>query len=89
MVEKGEEALNIKFDQKADIVRAASGSLNIAQYICNTICSIEEIEETQVQQRWVSYDIKAAGTSAMADLSIKFDKRLYNFVPWVGKKILL
>ena len=86
MVEKGEEALNIKFDQKADIVRAASGSLNIAQYIRNTICSIEELEETQVQQRWVSYDIKAVVTSVMADLSMKFDKTLYNFVRMGGQE---
>src|SRR5437879_4103120 len=34
MVEKGENALNIKFDRKAEIVLAASGSLNIAQFLC-------------------------------------------------------
>ncbi len=86
MIEKGEKALNIRFDEKAEIVRAASGSLNIAQYICYTICSLEEIVEAQAQLRWVSYDIKTAIASVMADLSMKFDETLHKFAHLGGPR---
>lgn len=86
MIEKGEKALNIRFDQKAEIVRAARGSLNLAQYICNTICSAEEIVETQAQQQWVNCDIKAVLVSVMADLSTKFDETLHRFVRLGGQR---
>lgn len=89
MIEKGEEALNICFDQKAEIVKAACGSLNLAQYICYNICSAEEIEETQMHQRWVSCDVKMVVNNVMADLSTKFDETLRNFVLMGGREILL
>jgi TIR domain-containing protein len=34
MIEQGENALNIKFDRKTEIVSATSGSLNVAQFLC-------------------------------------------------------
>jgi thymidylate kinase len=39
MIEKGEKALNIEFDRKAEIALAANGSLNLAQFICFNLCA--------------------------------------------------
>lgn len=47
MISKGQAALNIAFDCKTDIARAASGSLNVAQILCAHIAPHEGIEITR------------------------------------------
>jgi predicted nucleotide-binding protein len=74
MIEKGENALNIEFDRKSEVVLAASGSLNVAQYLCFNICLREGVEMTQAQSRLIHCNISAAVFDVMTDLSRKFDK---------------
>jgi hypothetical protein len=38
MIEKGENALHLEFDQKTEIAVAAGGSLNVAQSLCFRVC---------------------------------------------------
>jgi len=71
MIEKGEKALNIQFDRKAEIVLAASGSLNIAQFLCFDICH-KNIPSTQEQLQLVRCNIDEAVTRVISTLSEKF-----------------
>src|SRR5258708_29265334 len=68
MIEKGEEALNIKFDRKSEIFLAAGGSLNIAQFLCFNICYREKLIETQKKPQPVSRDIDAAVVDVLTSL---------------------
>ncbi len=88
MIEKGEEALNINFDRKSEIVRAASGSLNIAQYICYNICSSEDVLQTfqGTQRLSIRCDVGVAVADVLKDLSMKFDEPLRCFAALGGHK---
>ena len=79
MIEKGEKALNIELDRKSEIVLAASGSLNVAQFLCFNICLKEGIEMTQDQWKLVHSTISAAVFDVMTDLSRKFGKLVKHF----------
>ena len=86
MIEQGEQALNILFDKKADIALAASGSLNIAQFLCFKICQRENILETQSKTVTVNCDIDEAVSRVMIDLSRKFEEPLRRFVALGGRR---
>jgi|GEM_PF-2335444 len=79
MIEKGEKALSIRFDRKGEIVIAANGSLNIAQFICFNICYREHIGETHKNLQIIRSDIEAAISSVMQDLSRKFNESVKRF----------
>jgi hypothetical protein len=84
MIEKGEKALNIEFDQKTEIVFAANGSLNIAQFLCFNICHRERIVETQNRLQVIPCDIEAAVSSVMTDLARKFGEPIKRFAAMGG-----
>jgi hypothetical protein len=86
MIEKGENALNIKFSRKAEIVFAASGSLNIAQFLCFNICYRERLTEAQEQTQSVLCDIDGAVTDVLTNLSRKFGESLRRFATLGGSK---
>ncbi len=86
MIEKGEEALNIKFDRKAEITLAANGSLNIAQFLCFNICYRERFIETQDQLQLVHCDIDAAVAGVVTDLSRKFGESVRHFAGMGGSR---
>ena len=74
MIEKGERALNVKFDRKADIVLSANGSLNLAQILCFNICAFANISETQEQTCFIRSDLDVAKKSVVTkDLEPKFE----------------
>ncbi len=86
MIEKGEKALNIELDRKSEIVLAASGSLNVAQFLCFNICLKEKIEMTMNQSKLVHANISAAVFDVMTDLSRKFDKLVKHFSALDGRR---
>ncbi|GAC1673460.1 MAG: hypothetical protein PVS3B1_13380 [Ktedonobacteraceae bacterium] len=86
MIEKGEQALNIKIDRKSEIVMAASGSLNVAQFLCFNICQREEVLATQDQTRLIQPSITHAISEVMADLSMKFSEPVKHFVAMGGHR---
>lgn len=63
MIGKGEKALNIVIERKADIAVAASGSFNLAQYMCASICDQNNVSATLAETmllRWtVSKTLRA------------------------------
>lgn len=72
MIEKGEAALNICFDRKSEVVRLASGSLNIAQILCSIAAARAGIMATQEVMRIVRSDLDGAVKNAMAQMALKF-----------------
>ncbi|HEU5377748.1 MAG TPA: TIR domain-containing protein [Ktedonobacteraceae bacterium] len=88
MIRKGEKALNIKFDGKAEIVLAANGSLNLAQFLCFNMCAAAKIIETQVQTCFVRCDIDAAKKLMTIDLGRKFEQTVRQFLALGGSRDL-
>src|SRR5438876_2191258 len=86
MIEKGEKALNIEFDRKAEIALAASGSLNIAQFLCFHLCEKEGVIKTQEQQRIVHCNVNAAVFDVVGSLSKKFGESIRRFVAMGGHR---
>ncbi|QBD75912.1 TIR domain-containing protein [Ktedonosporobacter rubrisoli] len=86
MIEQGETALNIRFARKTEIAFAASGSLNIAQYLCYDICACERIERTQARLREISYAMSASIEQTMAGLKPKFAQTVKQFVMLGGSR---
>jgi hypothetical protein len=84
MIEEGEKALNIILDRKAEIALAASGSLNIAQYLCYNICAYEGITKTQKKLRTVRCDIDTEVDRVMTDLTRKFGETIRRFAAMGG-----
>jgi TIR domain len=79
MIEKGEKALNIEFARKDEIVFAAAGSLNVAQFLCFSICQNMEIISTQDRKRLVHGDVDGAVSYVKKVLSTKFDESINYF----------
>jgi len=88
MIEKGEEALNAIFDRKAEIVLAANGSLNLAQFLCFNMCAAAKIIETQEKTHFIHGNIDAAIKSMMIDLGRKFDQTIRQFIALGGPRDL-
>jgi TIR domain/ATPase family associated with various cellular activities (AAA) len=86
MIEKGESALNILFDRKTEIVLAANGSLNIAQFLCFNLCQIARIGETSHQLQMVSSDLDRAQSLVTKDLSRKFSEPIRRFASMGGPR---
>ena len=79
MIEIGERALNIEFVRKSDIVRAASGSLNIAQLLCFHLAAEAGILGTQPRTRSVESDVRFAVSNVLQQISLKFGDLVRTF----------
>ena len=86
MIKKGEAALNIRFDRKAEIALAANGSLNLAQFLCFSLCAMAGIFETQEQMQVVPCDIDSAIAYVMTFLEKKFEVSISQFIKMGGPK---
>lgn len=84
MIEKGEQALNMFFERKTEIVFAANGSLNIAQFLCFNLCQLAQVGETCSQRQIIPYDIEAAQSFVVKDLSRKFGEPIRRFASMGG-----
>jgi len=89
MIEKGEKALNIEFDQKEKIIFAANGSLNIAQLLCLYICQKGEVMKTSDQKRVVHCNMEAAISICLDDLSRKFGELTRRFAMIGGPRDII
>jgi TIR domain-containing protein len=87
MIEKGEDALNVKFSRKSEIVQAASGSLNIAQMLCFHLCALQDINSTQKSTVMIDIDIEIAISKVMEHvLSPKFGEFVQYFASLGGRR---
>lgn len=86
LIEKGEFALNIKFEKKADIIVASNGSLNIAQYLCHYSAIEADIFQTQQTTRIVNSGLIEVIESVKKVVSIKYDDFIFLFSQLGGNK---
>lgn len=86
MIKRGEDALNVAFDHKAEIARSASGSLNVAQLLCYHLAARQGIEETQPVTEILSANLEAAISEVMeGELALKFEDTIRCFVGLDGQ----
>jgi adenylate kinase family enzyme len=86
VIEKGEEALNVRFESKADLVLAANGSLNLAQYLCFYVCALVGVTETQKYTRIIRSDMRQVTKEVLKDLKMKFGKSIKQFIAMGGSR---
>jgi len=86
MINKGENALNVRFARRAEIVSGASGSLNIAQLLCYHLCALQEIEFTQEKSTNVDADLHAAISRVMEQVAPKFRDMIRFFASLGGRR---
>ncbi|MFT4017913.1 MAG: TIR domain-containing protein [Agriterribacter sp.] len=86
LIEKGENALNIKFDKKSDIIIASNGSLGIAQYLCHYSAIEDDVFETQKTTKVISSNLADVVESVKKVVSTKFDDFVFLFSRLGGNK---
>jgi hypothetical protein len=79
VIGKGEDALNVTFRDRAQIVRAAAGSLLTAQMLCWELAVINGVERTQPIPLQIAGDVSRAEVTVMRDLAGKYDRELGMF----------
>jgi hypothetical protein len=79
LVELGEKALNIEFDDRAAIVEASSGSLITTQALCWHLATMAGIEETVRTPRRIRTNIAAAKARVAEELRIKYSDLVVEF----------
>ena len=74
MIKRGESALNVVFDRKTEIARAATGSLNMAQFLCYHLAARQGIEATQPATEILAGSLEVAISEVVAgELALKFE----------------
>jgi hypothetical protein len=79
MIEIGETALNTQFDRRADIARAASGSLNIAQPLCFHLAAAAGVLGTQAKRTVIRSEVRSAVATVIEQISLKFGETIRTF----------
>lgn len=86
LIEKGENALNIKFDKKTDIILASNGSLSITQFLCHYSAIQEDIFETEPVTKIIYSNLTDVISSVRKVVSRKFDDFVFSFAQLGGSK---
>ncbi len=84
LISKGERALNISFDDRQAIVRAAAGSLITAQTLCWHLLGPSRIEETVPDLLVVRTDIHQARLQVAEELELKYQDAVEAFASLDG-----
>lgn len=84
MIEKGEAALNIAFDRKAEIVRAAVGSLLTAQMLCWQLAMMAGVEQTVRETATIPTNILRARARVTSALRLKYQSVVHKFAALDG-----
>jgi hypothetical protein len=80
LIKQGEEALNVKFEEKEQIVQAAFGSLNLAQRLCYDLCALAQVTQTQEQTKNIPLQMNKALKQTMLYLDYRFAKAIKSFI---------
>lgn len=84
LINEGEQALNIIFQDQEIILSEASGNFWLAQYICNKVCATSDVHESSPDVRILSFDVLSIRRRLMDELSVKYDPTAKSFCK--GKK---
>lgn len=72
LITKGEEALNIEFNIKKEIVELSKGSFHIAQYLCSEICTLGGILENSIQNRTIEISLEVIKQKVLEEFGRTF-----------------
>lgn len=72
VVSEGEQALAVLFEDREVLLSESAGNFWLAQYVCNKVCAIEEIYETQDDPKILSFDILGIRGRLMAELTQRY-----------------
>ena len=72
LIDEGEHALNVLFEDRDILLAEGAGNFWLAQYICNKVCAIQEIYETQADTKIVTFDLLGIRQRLMAELSQRY-----------------
>ena len=75
LIEKGEEKLNIEFQDKKSIAEKVEGSFHMTQILCKEMCIIDAITETQEKKHVIQTSVTKACDNKTEELG-----RVYNNV---------
>lgn len=85
LIEKGEKALNITFENKDEIAQHAQGSFHITQLLCKELCIMQDIIESQRECVVVSTSVSQACESKTKELARVYEPVVRSFS--IGNKI--
>ena len=88
LITRGEEAANVTFLRRDELINAASGSFFTAQQLCFHACVHAGIDETQPARTEIDLGVHAVLDAVMDSLDNKYHDRLRNFAAWdrpIGK----
>lgn len=69
VLDEGENALNVIFEDRNYLLAESSGNFWLAQFIANKICSMQEIYETQAELKILTFDLLFIRQRLMDELS--------------------
>lgn len=72
LISEGEQVLNILFEDREILLGESAGNFWLAQYICNKVCSIEEVFQTQDDVKIISFDLLGIRQRLMTELSQRY-----------------
>lgn len=69
VLDEGEAALNVLFEDRNYLLAESSGNFWLAQFIASKVCSMQEIHETQPEVRILTFDLLNIRQRLMDELS--------------------
>lgn len=72
LISEGESALNVLFEDRDILLAESTGNFWLAQYICNKVCSTQEVFETQDRVKILTFDLLSIRQRLMAELSQRY-----------------
>jgi len=72
LIGEGENALNVLFEDSAVLLSESAGNFWLAQYVCNKVCSTQEVFETQVDTKILTFDLLGIRQRLMTELTQRY-----------------
>lgn len=72
LISEGEQALNVLFEDRDILLGESAGNFWLAQYVCNKVCSTQDVSETQSDVKVLSFDLLGIRQRLMAELSQRY-----------------
>jgi TIR domain len=80
IIEKGEQALNIFFEDKEKIIQLTYGDPNLAQRLCHDLCAMANVTQTQEHTKSIPFQITYPIKGVMTYLEYPFAKIIKSFI---------
>lgn len=72
LIDEGEQALNLLFEDRAVLLSESGGNFWLAQYVCNKVCAIQDVHETQDDPKIMTFDILGIRGRLMTELTQRY-----------------